>query len=87
MENDPHSFAIAPGFWRADQPTARNPRLSQTTFCEHVAIMKDSPQMWHLITSFNEWGEGTAVESAVEWSSPSGYGIYLDCLHDPIQFG
>jgi hypothetical protein len=32
--------------------------------------------------SFSEWGEGTAVEPALEWSSPSGYGSYLDVLHE-----
>src|SRR5207237_6485229 len=37
---------------------------------------------FQLITTFNEWGEGTAVESADEWASPSGYGAYLDALHD-----
>jgi PKD domain-containing protein/calcineurin-like phosphoesterase family protein len=33
-------------------------------------------------TTFNEWGEGTAVEGATEWSSSSGFGSYLDALHD-----
>jgi hypothetical protein len=37
---------------------------------------------FQLVTSFNEWGEGTAVESAQEWASASGYGAYLDALHD-----
>jgi hypothetical protein len=36
---------------------------------------------FQLVTTFNEWGEGTAVESAREWSSASGYGTYLDILH------
>jgi len=34
------------------------------------------------VTTFNEWGEGTSVESAQEWSSASGYGSYLDVLHN-----
>ena len=37
---------------------------------------------FQLVTTFNEWGEGTAVESAQEWASSSGYGAYLDALHD-----
>jgi Fibronectin type III domain len=37
---------------------------------------------WQLVTTFNEWGEGTAIESANEWNSASGYGAYLDALHD-----
>jgi hypothetical protein len=32
-------------------------------------------------SSFNEWGEGTSVESAEEWATASGYGTYLDILH------
>ena len=37
---------------------------------------------WHLVLTFNEWGEGTSVESAREWATPSGYGAYLDALHN-----
>jgi hypothetical protein len=33
-----------------------------------------------LVSTFNEWGEGTAVESADEWASDSGRGTYLDIL-------
>jgi hypothetical protein len=36
---------------------------------------------FQLITTFNEWGEGTAVESAQEWATSSGFGAYLDALH------
>jgi hypothetical protein len=44
--------------------------------------MVASREPWQLVTTFNEWGEGTAVESASEWSSASGYGAYLDVLHN-----
>ncbi len=37
---------------------------------------------WQLITTFSEWGEGTAVEPAAEWASSSGFGQYLDVLHN-----
>jgi hypothetical protein len=43
--------------------------------------MVASEEPWQVITTFNEWGEGTAVESAAEWESQSGYGLYLDALH------
>lgn len=36
---------------------------------------------FQLITTFNEWGEGTSIESASEWASASGFGTYLDILH------
>ena len=36
---------------------------------------------WQLMTTFNEWGEGTGVESYTQYPSSSGYGYYLDVLH------
>ena len=36
------------------------------------------------MTTYNEWGEGTAVEPATEWASPSGFGVYLDILHNHL---
>jgi len=76
-----YSIVIAPGFWRADVDTpllARNP----TRFSQNVRDMVASKEHWQLITTFNEWGEGTAVESAKDWESASGYGLYLDALHN-----
>lgn len=43
--------------------------------------MIDSGARFQLITTFNEWGEGTAVQSAEEWSTGSGCGTDLDALH------
>ena len=50
---------------------------------------------WQLITTFNEYGEGTAIEASYNWInkdvgfgvggttiSTSQYGYYLDCLHE-----
>jgi hypothetical protein len=76
-----YSIVIAPGFWRADVATpllARDP----TRWAQNVRNMVASKEPWQLVTTFNEWGEGTAVESAKEWQSASGYGIYLDALHN-----
>lgn len=39
------------------------------------------PSSRQLVTTFNEFGEGTAVESSREWATRSGYGAYLDVLH------
>jgi hypothetical protein len=74
-----NSFAVSPGFWRADEPS---PRLAREPgrFAQNVREMVASGAPFQLVTTFNEWGEGTAVESASEWSSGSGYGIYLDLL-------
>jgi hypothetical protein len=73
------SYAISPGFWLKGQDIrlARDlPRWQQ-----NVREMVASGAPWQLVTTFNEWGEGTSVESAVEWASASGYGAYLDALH------
>lgn len=78
-----YSFTISPGFWRADEASARlarDPARWQT----NVNDMKASNATWQLITTFNEWGEGTAVEGAQNWNSSSGFGTYLDILHNSL---
>ena len=74
------SYAISPGFWKKGEAVrlARN----LTTWNSNVQSMVASGEPWQLVTTFNEWGEGTSVESAVEWASASGFGQYLDVLHD-----
>jgi acid phosphatase type 7 len=90
-----YSFSISPGFWAATEST---PRLTRdpVLFGGNVRAMIASRAPWQLVTTFNQWSEGTAVESATEWSSASGYGIYLDALnaaamttdaHDPVIAG
>lgn len=48
---------------------------------QNVRDMIASGEPWQLITTFNEWGEGTAIERCLDWASESGYGAYLDALH------
>ncbi len=76
----PWSFSISPGFARVDEPA---PRLARDTARWDASIrqMVASHARFQLVTTFNEWGEGTAVESADQWASASGYGAYLDALH------
>ncbi len=74
------SFTISPGFWKASEAQPRLPRDLQQWDAD-IRAMLASNSNFQLITTFNEWGEGTAVESATEWASPSGYGAYLDALH------
>ncbi|HLU36120.1 MAG TPA: DNRLRE domain-containing protein [Thermomicrobiales bacterium] len=75
----PYSFSISPGFDKYGE----EPRLSRdlTRWQQNVRDMVASNADWQLITTFNEWGEGTSIENAVEWESASGYGAYLDILH------
>ncbi len=74
-----HSFSISPGFWKVGE-TARLSR-DVTRWAQNVKDMIASGSRWQLVTTFSEWGEGTAVEPATEWASASAYGQYLDVLH------
>ena len=56
---------------------ARDPQR----WASDVAAWAKTAVKWQLMTTFNEWGEGTSVEPATEWPSASGYGYYLDVLH------
>jgi hypothetical protein len=74
------SYSISPGFYKANEA---GPRLVRdpSRWYSNVQAMVASGASWQLVTTFSEWGEGTSVESATEWASPSGYGVYLDALH------
>jgi hypothetical protein len=75
-----YSITISPGFWKKGEPSARLPR-DLNAWAASVQAMLASGEPWQLVTTFNEWGEGTAVESAQQWSTLSGFGAYLDVLH------
>ena len=80
------SFSVSPGFYKKGEASprlARHPRR----FARDVRAMVASGKRWQLVTTWNEWGEGTAVESAKEWASPSGYGTYADILHRLFRGG
>ena len=73
-----YSFSISPGFNKANESTARLAR-DPARWSTNIAHMIASNEPWQLVTTFNEWGEGTSVEPAVEWQTSSG-GTYLDAL-------
>lgn len=76
------SVTVSPGFAHAGPPAGHPYRARDvSTWTASVRDMVASHAPWQLVTSFNEWGEGTAVESATAWRSPSGQGVYLDVLH------
>ena len=77
----PDSFMVAPGFDERGEPAPRLPR-DVGRWRTDVQDMLASNAEWQLILTFNEWREGTSVESAREWASPSGEGAYLDVLHE-----
>jgi hypothetical protein len=78
------TFAISPGFWRADIAQPLLPRVSAASeWRTNVHAMVGSGEPWQLITTFNEAGEGTMIEASRHWDSDTRYGFYLlDALHD-----
>ena len=74
------SATVSPGFFKYNETTPEVPR-NPTTFRQNAVTVAASKSPFELIVSYNEWGEGTAVESATAWSSPSGHGVYMDILH------
>jgi hypothetical protein len=44
--------------------------------------MVASQQPLQMIVSFNDWSNGSAIAASPAWSSASGFGAYLDALHD-----
>lgn len=79
------SAAVSAGFAVAGQPVKlpRDPKRFRTD----VSDMAATKAPVQLISSYNGWAHGTAVESAVQWASPSGRGAYLDVLHDVLALG
>ncbi len=80
VDNRPWSVSVSPGFHYFGD---RRPRLSRdpAAFAAALRSMKASGARWQLLTTFNEWGEGTAIESALQWRSWTGYGRYADLSH------
>ncbi len=76
-----YSYTISPGFDHVLEPAPRLVR-DPARWRQNIRDMIASGANFQLVTTFNEWGEGTAVEDAWQWDSPSGYGAYLDALHD-----
>jgi hypothetical protein len=74
----PYSYSVSPGFNRYD---GQGPSLARdpAQFEKAVAAMAGANVQWKLVTTFNEWGEGTAVEPAGEWGN-----TYLDILHNHL---
>jgi Glycosyl hydrolase family 99 len=73
------SATVSPGFYKFDEMAPRLSRDMQR-FDADLRRQVTSGARWQLITSFNEWGEGTAVEPSEQWKSSSQYGTYLDAM-------
>lgn len=69
----PYSVSVSPGFAMSGQPVRLERDVDR--FRADVKTMNESAAFWNLVTTFNEWGEGTAVEPALEYGT-----VYLDAL-------
>ncbi len=69
----PYSATVSPGFWLVGE----SPRLDRdlARFRDDVARMNASGAFWQLVTTWNEWGEGTAIEPSDEFGR-----AYIDVL-------
>jgi hypothetical protein len=69
----PYSATVSPGFWKKGE----SPRLNRdpVRFEADVQKMVNTGAFWQLVTTWNEWGEGTAVEPATQFGN-----AYIDAL-------
>jgi hypothetical protein len=74
------SFAISPGFWKAGNAYGTAPFLARdrARWQSNIAAMNASGAKWQLITTYNEWGEGTAIESSSGCRVAPPPGAYCD---------
>ncbi len=74
------SYSISPGYWKSGAAYGVAPFLmrDRVRWRSSIASMRASGAHWQLITTYNEWGEGTAVESASACRSPTPSGTYCD---------
>jgi hypothetical protein len=70
----PWSVNVAPGFFKFNEATPRLDR-NLSTFKAALAQQVASGAQWQLVTSWNEWGEGTGVEPTTQFTQS-----YLDAM-------
>jgi acid phosphatase type 7 len=78
----PYSYVISPGFWHwTNTGTPELARLSDSAWRVNIQDMVNSGAKWQLVTTYNEWQEGTGVEPAIEFTPDD---LYLEALHDEL---
>ena len=69
-----YSMSISPGYWKADETQAQLER-DLSRWSQNIQELVASQEDWQLISTFNEWSDGTAIEEGEEWSTH-----YLEAL-------
>jgi hypothetical protein len=74
------SYSISPGYWKLGATYGTAPFLARdrARWRTSIASMLASGAEWQLITTYNEWGEGTAIESSSGCRNPVPAGTYCD---------
>ncbi len=74
------SYAISPGYWKSGATYGTAPFLARdrARWQTSIASMRASGAEWQLITTYNEWGEGTAIESSSGCRNSVPLGTYCD---------
>jgi len=72
-DHAPYSATVSPGFWLKGESVRLERDIDR--FTADVQRMVATGAYWQLITTWNEWGEGTGVEPTSQFGS-----IYLDAL-------
>jgi hypothetical protein len=73
-----YSVTISPGFWKKGSTVLLARDI--TRWNQDIRNMVAAHPDFQLITTWNEWGEGTIIESSVEFGRS-----YLDALHNDGQ--
>jgi hypothetical protein len=78
------SFLIRPGYWAS---SARSPRITRSIadWRRSIQQMVSSRAPLEVIDSLNDWSHGTAIGASPAWASASGFGLYLDALHQATR--
>jgi hypothetical protein len=74
------SYSISPGYWKSGAVYGAAPFLARdrARWQTSIASMNASGAKWQLITTYNEWGEGTAIESSSGCRNAAPAGTYCD---------
>jgi hypothetical protein len=74
------AYSISPGYWKSGAPYGTAPFLvrDRARWQANIAGMNASGAKWQLITTYNEWGEGTAIESSSGCAKAAPAGAYCD---------
>ncbi|WP_141725341.1 hypothetical protein [Micromonospora pallida] len=81
------SFSVSPGYWKAGLAYGQTPFLArdQDRWRSNLARMNASGARWQLVTTWNEWGEGTAIEASAGCRAPAPAGTWCDWRGDEVS--